>query len=289
VLRFHHHLTVPHLGVGEGILQRVDLGYGDDRGNGVGDVRSADDYAAGHIANAVNVPVTDLLTHLEGTTDDDSKEEIHIVCYSGQSAAWGTCLLRLAGYDNAYSMLFGMCSWAEEFGEGFWPDKIGSTYVDDFTPDATAKGPEGDLPVLNTGFETGKEILDARIATVFAEGFGEAAISSGAVYGALNNYYIANYWSLDDYTNIGHIEGAMQYTPKESMALDADLKTLPTNKQVVVYCWTGQTSANLAAYLRVIGYDAKSLTYGANGMIYDKLSSHKWSADAIYGGEVVTD
>ena len=73
------------------------------------------------------------------------------------------------------------------------------------------------------------------------------------------------------------------------MALDADLKTLPTNKQVVVYCWTGQTSANLAAYLRVIGYDAKSLTYGANGMIYDKLSSHKWSADAIYGGEVVTD
>jgi len=253
------------------------------------DVRSADDYADGHIANAVNVPLSDLLTHLEGTTDDDGKEEIHIVCYSGQSAAWGTCLLRLAGYDNVYSMKWGMSSWAEGFGDGFWSDKIGSTYVNDFVSDETPKGDKGDLPVLNTGFETGKEILDARIATVFTEGFGEAATSAGAVYGALASLHLVNYWSMTDYTDIGHIEGALQYTPKESIALDADLKTLPADKEVVVYCWTGQTSANMAAYLRVIGYNAKSLTYGANGMIYDDLPSHKWSDDEIYGGEVVTD
>ena len=66
----------------------------------------------------------------------------------------------------------------------------------------------------------------------------------------------------------------MQYTPKESLKLSADLKTLPTDKPVVVYCYTGQTSANLAAYLRLLGYDARTLLYGANGMIYDLMVSN---------------
>ncbi len=252
------------------------------------DIRSAADYALGHIENAVNVSSKDVLTHLEGTTDDDSKDEIIIVCYSGQTAAWATCLLRLAGYDNAYSMGFGMCSWNTDFA-GSWNNNTKSMYTSEFTKDATEKGPEGELPVLNTGFKTGKEILDARIEEVFAEGFDPAKITNATVFGALESYYIANYWAEADYTEIGHIPGAMQYTPKVGMSLDGDLKTLPTDKAVVVYCWTGQTSANMAAYLRVIGYDAKTLLFGANGMIYSDLSSHKWSASSIMGYDYVVD
>ena len=55
------------------------------------------------------------------------------------------------------------------------------------------------------------------------------------------------------------------------MKLAADLKTLPADKPVAVYCYTGQTSAFLVAYLRLLGYDAKSVLYGTNGMIYDKM------------------
>jgi rhodanese-related sulfurtransferase len=254
------------------------------------DIRSADDYAAGHIENAVNVAATDVLTHLEGTTADDGKQEIVIVCYSGQTAAWATCLLRLAGYDNAYSMGFGMCSWNPDFA-GSWDSHIGSMYSSEFTTEATPKGAKGDLPVLNTGFETGKAILDAQIDKVFAAGFGAVTVSNSTVFGALSNYYIVNYWAEADYSGIGHIPGAMQYTPKASIALDADLTTLPADETVVVYCWTGQTSANMAAYLSVIGYDAKTLTFGANGMIYDDLEAHKWvswAADAE-GYDYVTE
>jgi filamentous hemagglutinin family protein len=39
----------------------------------------------------------------------------------------------------------------------------------------------------------------------------------------------------------------------------------------VIYCYTGQTSAYLTGYLRVLGYDARSLLFGANGMIFDKM------------------
>jgi rhodanese-related sulfurtransferase len=253
------------------------------------DIRSAADYAAGHIENAVNVPASDVLTHLEGTTDDDAKEEIHIVCYSGQTAAWVTCLLRLAGYDNAYSMGFGMCSWNADFA-GSWNNNIGSMYSSQFTTEATAKpAADNDLPVLNTGFKTGKEILDARIDEVFAAGFNAVKIDKATVFGALSSYHIVNYFAEADYSSVGHIPGAMQYTPKESMALDADLLTLPTDKDVVVYCWTGQTSANMAAYLSVIGYRGKTLLFGVNGMIYDDLTAHKWSEASIMGYDYVTE
>lgn len=252
------------------------------------DIRSAADYAKGHVKNAVNVPATDVLTHLEGTTDDDDKDEIHIICYSGQSAAWATCLLRLAGYDNAYSMLFGMCSWNQEFA-GSWNTNTSSMYSSQFVKDNVEKGPAGELPVLNTGKTTGEEILMARIADMFEAGFSPTSVGAAEVFGALDNYYIANYWAEADYTHYGHIPGAMQYTPKTSMLLDADLKTLPTDETVVVYCWTGQTSANLAIYLRTIGYDAKTLRFGANGMIYNNLEAHKWSPSAIMGYEYVVE
>ncbi len=252
------------------------------------DVRQAADYNAGHIENAVNVPATDVLDHLEGTTDDDSKDEIHIVCYSGQSAAWVTCLLRLAGYDNAFSMKFGMSSWHADFA-GSWQNNVSNQYSTQFTSDVTEKGAEGDLPVLTTGFETGEEILAARIDAVFAEGFTPARATNAEVFGSLDNYYIVNYWPEAEYLVPGHIPGAMQYTPKASIALDTDLKTLPAGQAVVVYCYTGQTSANMAAYLRVIGYDAKSLLFGANGMIYDDTPKSQWTEGAIMGYDYVTE
>lgn len=82
-----------------------------------------------------------------------------------------------------------------------------------------------------------------------------------------------NYWSPAQYADPGHLPGAIQYTPKESMKLAACLKTLPTNKTIVVYCYSGQTSAALTAYLRLLGYDAKSLVYGTNSMIYNTMVS----------------
>lgn len=251
------------------------------------DIRDAADYTAGHVENAVNVTAGELLTHLDGTDADDGKDVV-LICYSGQTAAWATSLLRLSGYDNVYSMLYGMCSWNADFA-GSWNNNISNQWAASFEDEAVAKGEAGNLPVLNTGKTTGEEILKARVAVVLAEGFGAAAVSNGEVLGNIDNYYVANYWAEADYTKYGHVPGASQYTPKASIALDADLLTLPVDETVVVYCWTGQTSANMAAYLRVMGYDAKSLKFGANGMIYDELESHKWSEGAINDFETVTD
>ncbi|NOZ48306.1 MAG: rhodanese-like domain-containing protein [Chlorobi bacterium] len=195
------------------------------------------------------------------------------------------------GYDKAYSMLWGMCSWDSTF-MGPWQSNMTNTYATQFTSDATAKGEVGELPVLSTGKESGQDILEARVNYLLTnenEGFGGASISNSVVFDNLDNYYIINYWPEADYTGIGHIPGATQYTPKESIKLSTDLKTIPTDKTVVVYCYTGQTSAFLTAYLRLIGYDAKSLKFGTNGMIYDEMTAHKFSADAVMGYPFVVE
>jgi len=249
------------------------------------DIRGADDFAAGHIENAVNVAAADVLSHIEDA-DLTGYDEVSIVCYTGQTAGWATCLLRLMGWEHVYSMMFGMCSWNADFAER-WNTHISNGGANYFTTDATDKGAAGNLPSLSTGKETGQEILESRMATVLSEGFTEAKISNGDVYANPDNYYVINYWPATEYANPGHLEGAMQYTPKESMKLSADLKTLPNNKTVVVYCYTGQNSANLTAYLRVIGYDAKSLLYGTNDMIYDQMTTSKWSEAAIKGYDYV--
>jgi rhodanese-related sulfurtransferase len=235
------------------------------------DVRSAADFALGHIHNAHNVAFADLLTHIKSVSLT-SYTKVAIVCYTGQTAAYGASILRLLGYDKVYSMKWGMCSWHNDFAAK-WNTAIanGNAYAAQFTATATAKAAAGSMPVLSTGKTTGKDILDARAATLLAEGFTPASVSNSAVFGALSSYYIVNYWPSDQYADPGHIPGATQYTPKASIKLSADLKTLPTNKPIAVYCYTGQTSAFLSAYLRLLGYDAKSLLYGGNGMIYDLM------------------
>ena len=250
------------------------------------DIRAAEDFANGHIENAVNVGAKDVNSHLAGINMDDY-EKVAIVCYSGQSAAWATCIARLAGYDKVYSMKWGMSSWHEDFS-GPWNNNTSNMYANEFTTDATEKGPAGDLPVLSTGGTTGAEILEARLTHVIGEGFGATAVSAAEVFGALDNYYIVNYWSAEHYANPGHIPGAMQYTPKASISLDADLKTLPTDKTVVIYCYTGQTSANMAVYLRTLGYDAKTLKFGVNSMIYDDVPKAKWNAEEVMNYAYVT-
>ena len=44
---------------------------------------------------------------------------------------------------------------------------------------------------------------------------------------------------------------------------------LPTDKPLLVYCNSGLHSSFVVAFLRLLGYDAYSLKYGANGFMHD--------------------
>lgn len=234
------------------------------------DIRDAVSYAAGHIDGAVNVAFGDLLTHYEANALS-TKETVVIACFSGQTASYGASLLRMLGYTNVKALKWGMSSWSDAT-KGSWVNSIGNTYATQMSTEAGVKNAEGALPEINTGESTGEAILRARVEELFAAGFDAAKIAKDAAFTNSSTNYTVNYWSQAHY-DVGHIPGAVQYSPKESFALSQELKTLPTNKTVVVYCYTGQTSASMTAYLKVLGYDAKTLLFGANGMMYDVMVS----------------
>ncbi len=229
----------------------------------------------GHIAGARRVDIPKVLDHIK-TLNTSNYDKIVITCYAGQSAGYVTGLLRLMGYNNVFSLKYGMSSWHQIFAENYWLTNIGNSRAGQFTNQAAQKNQPGNLPTLNTGKKTGPEILEARVRELLAAGWDPAKISHSGVFSNLSGYYIVNYWPVDHY-NQGHIPGAVQYTPRSDLKSSTYLKTLPTDKPVVVYCYTGQTSAQVVAFLRVLGYDAKSLIYGTNGMIYDQMPGTKFN------------
>jgi rhodanese-related sulfurtransferase len=252
------------------------------------DIRSAEDFGKGHIAGAVNVPATDVIAHLDGM-DVSGYEKVVVACYTGQTAAFVASLARLAGH-NAFSLKWGMSSWNATTA-GPLQSNSKNTYVSQLETTDNPKAEAGDLPILETGHATGAEILDARISEVNTSGFDGVKITAETVIGAPENYYIINYWPIADY-NLGHLPGAIQYTPNDDLLSTSFLNTLPTDKTIVVYCYTGQTSAFMAAYLKVLGYDAKSLLFGVNGMATDWAAENgltHWSNDYISGYELVTE
>lgn len=240
------------------------------------DIRSAEAFATSHIDGAVNVEAGKVLEYYEANNLETYKT-VAIVCYSGQTAGWVNGLLRTLGKTNTKDMKWGMASWDQSTATGSWPDKISSGTQ--LVTEATAKPEAGNLPVLNTGSSNAEDILRDRVEAVFTEGFGSAKVSASEVVTNPEKYHIVNYWKESHY-NWNHITGAIQYSPKASLTSDTFLKTLPTDKPIVIYCYTGQTSAHVAAYLRVLGYDAKSLLYGVNGMAYNGMVTYNETAAA---------
>jgi len=240
------------------------------------DYRAAADYADGHIMGAVNFPLSDLMSKVaDGTVPMDKK--ILNVCYSGQTASAATAVLNMLGYD-AQNLLFGMCSVDTSIsGTDKWLAQIAADeHAGDLTSTASTTTDTYEFPTLNTGKETAEEIIKDQFQ---ASGW---TISANDVWDNPSNYFIINYWPTDHYTTPGHIPGAYQFTPKSSLKTTEMLNLLPTDKTVVVYCYTGQTSAQVATYLRMLGYDAKSLLYGTNGFAYNAAgyTSGRYTAPA---------
>lgn len=239
------------------------------------DIRAPADFAKGHIEGAVNVAWADLANHLENMSPAASTYDVIVLaCYSGQTAAFATGVVRAMGFVNVKSLKWGMSGWHEDFA-GPWLGGRSNARASQFvTGPSPAMNTTGDYPTINTGFDDGPSILAARVNTVLAQGFNAAKMTNADLFNNLGGHYIVNFWPADLYQNTGHVPGAIMYDPGTTPFKSTTfLKTLPTDRPVVIYCYTGQTSAYLAGYLRVLGYDARTLLYGANGMIWDRMVS----------------
>ncbi|MEN8116417.1 MAG: rhodanese-like domain-containing protein [Bacteroidota bacterium] len=229
------------------------------------DIRSATDFAASHIEGAHNVAFSDILT--EAATAD---KPILVVCYTGQTACYATSLLRLYGHEDAQALKWGMSGWNAQFDK-WTPNCKDLTDGNNWTATAADAG-SFNAPAINSTTTEGAALLKERVEAVVAGGF--KAIAPDDVLANPGNFYINNYFSDAHYTGFGHVNGAVRISP----LLINDCSKLDPSSTVITYCYTGQTSAVITAYLNVLGFDAKSLKFGVNGMT---TSNPFWEAGSV--------
>ena len=235
------------------------------------DIRNASDFTTNHIANSVNSTLGDVLT----TAANAGGHKVAVVCYSGQTAAHAVVALRLSGYPDAVVMKWGMSGWnaSEDHWTGGCGDAAATSGQWEAAPGNLATNIEFGDPVITSTKTTGEELLAEGVSNLLAGGFNK--ITNADVFADPSQFFINNYWADADVTHYGHIKGAYRILPL-SLA-GGEYKYLPSDKTIVTYCWTGQTSSMVTAYLKVLGYDVKSLLFGTNGMIHSDLQSHKWN------------
>ena len=238
------------------------------------DIRSSKAYNEGHIKGSVNVNFESLPDYLKSDIKPFEYDRIIIACEDGQASSYTTSLLRLMGYGNVYAMRWGMSAWNTDLAQKGWLSGTSSEFQDAIETKTNSKPSTGQMPVMNTGGATGEEIGIKRFESIFAEGLDVALIDASDVFENPNNFFVINYDRKDKHEN-GHIPGAVRYKPAGTLSFVEEMASIPYDKTVVVYCGTGHNSGFVTAYLRLFGYDAKTLKYGNNGFMYKKMVEEK--------------
>ncbi|MFP4426993.1 MAG: rhodanese-like domain-containing protein [Spirochaetaceae bacterium] len=214
------------------------------------DIRRAEDYKAGHVDGAVNAPwgtsaIWEVIPHLP--TD----ETVYAYCYSGQTCGQATVMMRMAGID-AVSVNSG------------W--NLGISRVDGYESVVSTDATEIDTSydngvsdeVLST-IQTYYEELAEAAGTPFANHMVSEEDAKAILDAEDESVQFVSMRRPDDYAE-GHIETAVNYPFGPTMY--DEMGMLPTDKKLIVYCYSGQTANQGVALLRLLGYDAVSLLYG---------------------------
>ncbi len=234
------------------------------------DTRYHEDYVKGHIDGAINVDREKIISFLK-SLNIYQYEKIIIVDNTGQGAAYVASILRAIGYGSVYPMKDGMASWNKEFAY-HWADAVGDKYPNYITSEVYKKAKKSSLPKINTKGKTISDILEIQAQKAISYNF---SITIDNLIPNIDDYYIINYWPKSKYLK-AHLKGAHWYEPKKSININTYLTTIPSNKKVLVYCYTGQNSSAVTAYLRLLGYDAYSLRFGSNSFMHSMAVKNGW-------------
>jgi rhodanese-related sulfurtransferase len=240
------------------------------------DLRSPKLFSEGHIRGAVNKRFEDLPGYFETGIKPFEYDKIIMVCDDGQISCYTTCLLRLRGYGNVFAMRWGMSAWTNKCAKEGWLSGVSGKYESKLETLVNGKPAATGMPELGTGKSSGEEIGSARFSKLFADGTGNVLITADEVFANPQKYFIINLERKDKYED-GHIPGSVRYKPEGTLGYTEEMGTIPSDKTVVVYCGTGHNSGFATAYLRLFGYDARTLKYGNNSFMHDRMLKERVS------------
>ncbi len=218
------------------------------------DIRDAVDYEKEHLKGAVNIPYAEIGKSLELIPDDIP---VYVNCYSGQTASQTIALLNVAG-KKAGNIQSGYNAIAKT--EGY--EKYVETTVNEL-PDAT-------YPVDSEIKKAIVNYYEDAAASKFGKFNMPVAALAELVEAGSDEYTIVDIRDASAYA-AGHIKGAAINIPF-GIGMQASFDKIPTDKPVVVCCFSGQTASQTMAILRLLGYEAYNLSGGmTNGWLANEL------------------
>jgi rhodanese-related sulfurtransferase len=235
-------------------------------------VRQNQHYVLGHVPEAKNILYTklaDAATDLSGVPKD---KLVVVYCYTGHTGGVGATVLGAMGY-NAKNMKYGMCAWTDDatvratlpFTEAAYP---GYSDVETTAHDLTT---DYGLPTLDVSDSSDPAEIIRAACDAYLNKFDGTGVSPVMEASALharnfedgdtsNDYFVLSARTAAHYA-VGHVTGAYNI-PWNQVAKVDNLKKLPRDKKIVVYCYTGHTGAIAATALGILGYDTVNLKHG---------------------------
>lgn len=178
------------------------------------------------------------------------------------------------GY-HATNLKFGMVGWTKDAAVRVAKPFSEATDAHDYPVElvSNAGGTYALAATDNTSSEEVAEILRAAAESYVADLDKPATISAQALFDNLNDGDTTNDPVIvsvrsEAHYALGHIEGAINI-PWRQIAKIENLTKLPTDRQIVVYCYTGHTGAVATATLNMLGYSAVNLKFGMGSWTSD--------------------
>jgi rhodanese-related sulfurtransferase len=234
------------------------------------DIRKKEDFENGHIRHAVNVEPASLLSYFEDVIEPSGFESIVLVCNTGVKSSYITALFRLLGYNNVFSLGFGLSVWDSDIADNNWLPALSSHLIDDLEQTPNEVQPCSGLPFIFTGEMMPYKILRARVKLLLEEDLDNVFVEPDELYANYNQYFIATFRPKNLYDH-SHLKGSVHFAPRVALKREEHLFDIPAGKPVLLYCNRGHTSAFGIAFLRVLGYDAHSITFGTSSFMYDTM------------------
>ncbi len=230
------------------------------------DIRDAVDYEKGHVKNAVNIPYGPAV--VENLKNLPTDRPVYVYCYSGQTASQTIAIMRMAGIE-AYNVSGG---WNNGISKS---EKIAKLTT---TKEKVLRGFSNDVD---------NSIVNA------AEDYYEVALKNGKFnisntdaqsMIANNDVYLLDVRSENDHLK-EWIAGVDKNIPFGE-GMGASFSSLPKDKKILVQCYSGQTASQTVAVLRMLGYEAYTLSGGTNGWKSANLPMEKRSTQEFLNKKV---
>lgn len=248
------------------------------------DVRSRDEFISGHIQGSVNISNQDIYSKVDSIFNSDINTKIVLVCKNGQESAYYASLLHIAGFNYIWSLEYGLASWNQFFADE-WLSILGNAAdIIDYTNQNYEKLNLSEFPTINipATLKSNKDITVFRVKEILNQGFKlnltyypdmlteNHPPSYNICYGIRPLYFEPPL----QYGH-GHPINTVWFTsePDYDFRSSMFLQSLPDDQTILIYSTNGHLSSSITAYLRVLGFDAKTLMYGANQLFFSRCMS----------------